>query len=118
MAFSLTDFLDPSILFGSGGAGILGFVGGHIKSRNGRVANLEREVAACRKRDADVTILKAGMRILFGKVQREHPDSVELRMFGDLLARRLGPTPETSLEFEEILRRLDEIDEEGENERH
>jgi hypothetical protein len=113
VAFSFSELLNSQFLFGAGGTGVLGFIGGHVKSRGKRITAMEKEIAECRKRDADVIVLKAGMRILVGKIKREQPESIELQMFGDLMARRLGPVPETSLDFQELLNQISRAEEEA-----
>jgi len=70
---------------GAGAAPVLGLVGAAMSRRNGRLARLEREVEACKKRDAEFVIVKAGLRLLVGLVSREMPLSPELRMFRDLM---------------------------------
>ena len=104
MAFGLTALLDPTVLFGAGGGGsLLAFIGAKFH-------RLDTEVKECRQRDADVLVMIAGVRVLAGKIQKDEPDCVELRMFNDLCARRLGPPPKTPSDFEALLDRIDQAD--------
>ena len=95
--------LDPTTVFGTlGGGGILGFVGAKFHK-------LDAEVQECRKRDANIVVVMAGVQLLVGKLERDDPESVELRMFGDLLNRKLGPPPSVD-DFADLVKRLDEVD--------
>lgn len=108
---TLADLFDPAWVT-SVGTAVLGFVGGQVRVHRGRVAKLEEEVKACRERDADVLILTAGVRMVVGKVMREQPEAVELRMFNDLCNRRgLGTDTLDPLDLEALIRRIDEADE-------
>jgi hypothetical protein len=103
MAFSITALFDPAVILGgTTGTGVLGFVAA-------RFHKIEKEVRECRQRDADVKIIMAGVRVLVGKMQRDEPNSIELRMFQDLCSRRLGPPP-TIEDFEKLLGQIDEAD--------
>lgn len=105
----------PALLFGAGGGGgVLGFVAGHVKVRDHRMKKLEQQVEECRARDADVVILKAGVRLLVGKMRREHPESVELQMFSDLMNQRgFGTDTLAPDSFDDLLKKIDEADEGG-----
>lgn len=104
MTFPLASLVDPAILVGgTGGSGVLAFVVAKFRAQ-------DREIRECRERDADVKILMAGVRVVVGKMQRDDPDSVELRMFQDLCSRRLGPPPSID-DFSDLLRQVDEADE-------
>lgn len=87
-------------LFGGGGA--LAFVVAEYKG-------MKTEIKECRKRDADVVIVMAGVQLLVGKMKRDEPESIELAMFGDLLSRRLGPPPSID-DFHVMLKRIDDAD--------
>jgi hypothetical protein len=102
-------FLDPSSWTSGIGGAVLGLVTGHFRSSRGRVAKLEKEVAECRARDADLHVVKAGVRLLVGEMVRENPSSPALQMFGDLLAQKLGPAP-TIDEFADLIKDADEVD--------
>lgn len=92
---------NPALLFGStGGTGVLAFVGA-------RFHRLEKEVRECRKRDADVRIIMAGVRVMAGEMRRELPKSQALAMFEDLCVRRLGPAPDIN-DFVDLLRQIDD----------
>lgn len=94
---------DPTTVIGTlGGGGILGFVGAKFHK-------LDVEVQECRKRDANIVVVMAGVQLLVGKLERDDPDSIELRMFGDLLNRRLGPPPSVD-DFADLVSRIDEAD--------
>lgn len=105
--WSVAALLDPSVIGmlvgGSGGVGVLGFVGAKVKQ-------LDSEVRECRQRDADVLVLIAGVRVLATKIQRDEPDCIELQMFNDLCTRRLGPPPATAGDFQSLLDRIDAAD--------
>jgi hypothetical protein len=103
---SLWESVSSSPLWTGAGTAVLGFIGGHVKVRTGRLAKLETEVAECRKRDADFEILKAGVRMMVGEMKRSNPSSPALQMFGDLLERRLGPPPP----IDDLQHLLNEID--------
>ena len=78
---------------GSGAVAALTTLAGPIlHRRSGRLGRLEREVEACKKRDAEFIVVKAGFRLLVGIVSREMPNSPELRMCRDLLDTRLPLT--------------------------
>jgi hypothetical protein len=100
---SLLSLLDPTTI-GSilGGGGVLGFVGAKFHK-------LDVEVRECRRRDADVVIVMAGVQLLVGKMKRDDPGSVELQMFSDLMARRLGPPPSID-DFNSLLAQIDKAD--------
>jgi hypothetical protein len=101
--------LDPGT-WGTGiGGTALGLVTGHFKTNRGRISKLEAEVHECRKRDADLHVVKAGVRLLVGEMVRDNPNSQALKMFGDLLAQKLGPAP-TIDEFADLLKQADEAD--------
>lgn len=109
MTFSWSALIDPQT-WGSGlGGAALGLVTGHFRTNRGRIAKLEAEVNECRKRDADLHVVKAGVRLLVGEMMRENPASPALQMFGDLLAQKLGPAP-TIDEFANLLKEADEAD--------
>lgn len=105
----LTPLFDPAVWAGAGAAA-LAFVGGRVTKRDARISKLEEEVEECRKRDADVLILTAGVRLMVGEMKRRSPGSPALQMFGDLLNRRLGPPPSID-EFAELLKQIDQADE-------
>ena len=78
---------------GSGAVAALTTLAGPVlHRRSGRLARLEREVQACKKRDAEFIVVKAGFRLLVGIVSREMPHSPELRICRDLLDTRLPLT--------------------------
>jgi hypothetical protein len=101
--FSLLSLLDPATV-GSvvGGGGVLGFVGAKFHK-------LDVEVRECRRRDADIVIVMAGVQLLVGKMKRDDPESIELKMFGDLLNRRLGPPPSVD-DFNDLVSQIDQAD--------
>lgn len=101
MTFPLASLFDPALLFGvSGGGGVLAFVGA-------RFHKLEKEVRECRKRDSDMAILSAGVRMMVGELGRELPNSQSLKLFGDMIAKKLGPPP-TIEDFADLLRQVDD----------
>lgn len=112
MTINLSALGDPSIWFGTGGAGILGFMSGHVKLRNSRVAALEKEVKECRERDAHIVVLTACFRTLWGEQMRKDPTNPVLRMCGDLIAKKLPVTAEErKLEgLGDLISQLDKID--------
>lgn len=102
-----SSLLDPATLFGAGGGGgLLGFLAGHVKTRNGRIAALEEEVEECRKRDARLIVVEAGFRMIVGEMCRKDPKNQVLKLCGDLLNRELGPAPS---DFEDLIHKLDEV---------
>lgn len=113
MTFPFAALIDPAVWSGAGGAGgaALGLVVGHVKTRNGRIAKLEKEVEECRRRDADFRIISAGVRLMVGELRDKIPDSQALKMFGDLMEQRLGPPP-TAEDFDDLIGQIDKADEE------
>lgn len=109
------ELLDPTSWFAAagGGGGLLGFVAGQVRARSRKLSMLEAEVQACRQRDARMVVIEAGFRMVVGELVREKPNSSVLQMCGDLLNRRLGPTPEGVDGFEDLLRELDKTDRMG-----
>jgi hypothetical protein len=103
------EILNPAVWSGAGSAAV-GFIAGHLKMRHGRMARLEKEVAECRKRDARVHVLEAGVRMVVGELLHRDPGNPALRMFGDLLAREVGPVNLDLNEFMELLNKVDEAD--------
>lgn len=100
MIFPLAALLDPTVLFGGGGgATALAFVAA-------RFHRLEKEVRECRKRDVDMAILSAGVRMMVGELSRELPSSQSLKLFGDMIAEKLGPPPSIE-DFADLLRKVD-----------
>lgn len=98
---SIATLLDaPLLLGGSTGTGVLAFV-------VARFHRLEKEVRECRRRDADVRIIMAGVRVMAGEMRRELPKSQALAMFEDLCMRRLGAPPDID-DFVDLLRKVDE----------
>lgn len=92
--------LDPALLLGgTGGGGALAFVGA-------RFHRLEKEVRECRKRDSDMAILSAGVRMMVGELSRELPNSQSLKLFGDMIAEKLGPPPSIE-DFADLLKNID-----------
>lgn len=95
MAFSLSALSDPAAWLGVGGSGgIIGFVVGHIKVRDAKITRMEKEIEACRERDAHLIVLTACFRSLWGEQMRREPDNPVLKMCGDLLAAKLPVSPE------------------------
>jgi hypothetical protein len=64
-------------------------------------------VRECRKRDSDMAILSAGVRMMVGELSRELPNSHSLKLFGDMIAEKLGPPPSIE-DFADLLRKVDE----------
>ena len=101
---NLAALMDPAVLFGgTSGGGVIAFVAA-------RFHKLEKEVRECRARDADFKIISAGVRMMVGELRRELPDSQALKMFGDMIAEKLGPPPSIE-DFEDMLREIDAADE-------
>lgn len=88
-----------------GGSGVLGFVAAKFHK-------LDSEVQECRKRDANIVVVLAGVQLLVGKLERDDPTSVELKMFGDLLNRKLGPPPSVE-NFADLVRKIDLADDQS-----
>lgn len=100
---ALLHFLDPAVVFGSaGGAGLLGLVGAKFHK-------LETEVRECRKRDANVVILMAGVRMMVGEMRREIPDSHSLKVMGEIFGKAFGPPPSAD-ELANLLHQVDIAD--------
>jgi hypothetical protein len=76
---------------------VVGFVGGVIQQRTSRetrfedridkrLAELEGEVAECRKRDGEVVILRMGMRMIVPEMQRRDPGNPVLTQVANALS--------------------------------
>jgi hypothetical protein len=95
-----------------GGVALISAISAIFTRRNGRLARLEREVEACKQRDARMLVVEAGFRVLVGALARREPESPELRMCRDLLAKHLPITAaDRDLSgFEDLLAAIDKGD--------
>ncbi|MDP8994028.1 MAG: hypothetical protein M3N07_03445 [Pseudomonadota bacterium] len=79
--------------------------------RSGRLARLEQEVAACKRRDARMLVVEAGFRLVVGALARREPDSPELKICRDLLNKHLPLTDQDRdlSGFADVLGQLDDL---------